>query len=80
MSVLCDKCQRPFCSYKALCAHSRVHKEGYENPGMRRALKIVDDLLEYVETARPSGYAPWRDFEKRRMAEIVMGAEREGRA
>lgn len=35
------------------------------------ANETLDRLLEYIENARPSNYAPWRDFEKREMARMI---------
>lgn len=35
------------------------------------AIQILEELLEYIKTARPSKYAKWRDFEKREMAAII---------
>jgi hypothetical protein len=33
--------------------------------------KAINELLEYIETGRPSLYAPWRECDKEQMARIL---------
>lgn len=72
MSVRCQHCPQVFVTGKGLNAHMRVHKPGHVRPELLRARAAVDELLAYVEAGRPSGYAPWREDDRQRMAEILI--------